>query len=76
MEGCHNLNCLFSSSMVECFVQLKMLNIENCENMEKVIFIEELAIEENNEQEIVPQTRIVVAQILSQTDKILRMKLL
>ncbi|XVF31255.1 hypothetical protein REPUB_Repub16aG0129700 [Reevesia pubescens] len=46
VEGCHNLNCLFPSSMVKSFVQLKMLNIENCENMEKVIFIEELAIEE------------------------------
>ncbi|XVF31259.1 hypothetical protein REPUB_Repub16aG0130100 [Reevesia pubescens] len=46
MEGCHNLNCLFSSSMVESFVLLKKLKIENCENMEKVIFIEELATEE------------------------------
>ncbi|XP_022723801.1 uncharacterized protein LOC111280650 [Durio zibethinus] len=43
IEGCHNLNCLFSSSMMESFVQLKILNIENCENIEKVILIEELA---------------------------------
>ncbi|EOY18923.1 Phosphoprotein phosphatase, putative [Theobroma cacao] len=46
MEGCHNLNSLFPSSTVESFVQLKMLNIENCENVEKEILIEGLANEE------------------------------
>ncbi|KAK8508897.1 hypothetical protein V6N12_034998 [Hibiscus sabdariffa] len=46
IEGCHNLNCLFSSSMVKSFVQLKKLNIENCENVENVIFVEGSAKEE------------------------------
>ncbi|KAK9017008.1 hypothetical protein V6N11_079496 [Hibiscus sabdariffa] len=40
IEGCHNLNHLFSSSMVKSFVQLKKLNIENCENVGNVIFVE------------------------------------
>ncbi|GMI79299.1 hypothetical protein HRI_001599200 [Hibiscus trionum] len=46
IEGCHNLNCLFSSSMVKSFVQLKKLNIENCENVDNVIFVEGSAKEE------------------------------
>ncbi|GMI79279.1 hypothetical protein HRI_001597200 [Hibiscus trionum] len=46
IEGCHNLNCLFSSSMVKSFVQLKKLNIENCENAKNVIFVEGSAEEE------------------------------
>ncbi|KAL4378818.1 hypothetical protein GQ457_02G035720 [Hibiscus cannabinus] len=40
IDGCHSLNCLFSSSMVRGFVQLKKLNIENCEKVENVIFVE------------------------------------
>ncbi|XP_022720075.1 uncharacterized protein LOC111277906 [Durio zibethinus] len=52
IEGCHNLNCLFSSSMMESFVQLKRLNIENCENVEKVILTEGLAKEELMSQKL------------------------
>ncbi|XP_039032170.1 uncharacterized protein LOC120167145 [Hibiscus syriacus] len=46
IRGCHNLNCLFSSSMVKSFVHLKKLTVENCENLENVIFLEGLAKEE------------------------------
>ncbi|XP_039010179.1 uncharacterized protein LOC120138852 [Hibiscus syriacus] len=46
IRGCHNLNCLFSSSMVKSFVHLKKLTVENCENVENLIFLEGLAKEE------------------------------
>ncbi|KAK8576294.1 hypothetical protein V6N13_090768 [Hibiscus sabdariffa] len=46
IKGCHNFNRLFSSSMVKSFVQLKTLKVENCENMENVIFEKELTKEE------------------------------
>ncbi|KAE8673811.1 Vitamin E pathway protein 5 isoform 1 [Hibiscus syriacus] len=46
IRGCHNLTCLFSSSMVKSFVHLKKLTVENCENVENVIFLEGLAKEE------------------------------
>ncbi|KAL4376445.1 hypothetical protein GQ457_02G035290 [Hibiscus cannabinus] len=46
IEGCHNFNRMFSSSMVKSFVQLKKLKVENCENVENVIFVKELAKEE------------------------------
>ncbi|XP_022719740.1 uncharacterized protein LOC111277589 [Durio zibethinus] len=52
IEGCHNLNCTFSSSMMESFAQLKRLNIVNCENVEKVILIEGLAKEELMSQKL------------------------
>ncbi|KAK8484120.1 hypothetical protein V6N12_065938, partial [Hibiscus sabdariffa] len=46
IEGCHNLNFLFSSSMVKSFVQLKKLKVENCENVENVVFVKGLTKEE------------------------------
>ncbi|KAK8508819.1 hypothetical protein V6N12_034921 [Hibiscus sabdariffa] len=46
IEGCHNFNCLFSSSMVESFVHLKKLKVENCEDVENVIFVKGLTKEE------------------------------
>ncbi|XP_039032248.1 uncharacterized protein LOC120167247 isoform X1 [Hibiscus syriacus] len=46
IECCHNLNFMFSSSMVKSFVQLKMLKVENCENLENVISAKGLAKEE------------------------------
>ncbi|XP_022718853.1 disease resistance protein At4g27190-like [Durio zibethinus] len=41
VAGCGNLKCLLSSSMVQSFVQLKMLQITNCEMVEEVIVAEE-----------------------------------
>ncbi|KAA3473289.1 putative disease resistance protein [Gossypium australe] len=41
VEGCDNLQCLFSSSMVQSFQQLKMLKITHCEMVEEVIVAEE-----------------------------------
>ncbi|KAE8675357.1 Detected protein of confused Function [Hibiscus syriacus] len=46
IEGCHNLNCLFSCSMVKSFVQLKKLKVENCYNVENVISVKGLTKEE------------------------------
>ncbi|XP_022723803.1 uncharacterized protein LOC111280652 [Durio zibethinus] len=64
IEGCHNLNCLFSSSMMESFVQLKILNIENCENVEKVILIEELAKEELMSQKLFRKLEFLLLKYL------------
>ncbi|KAE8675384.1 Cc-nbs-lrr resistance-like protein [Hibiscus syriacus] len=46
IEGRHNLNFMFSSSMMKSFVQLKMLKVENCENLENVISAKGLTKEE------------------------------
>ncbi|XP_022745671.1 disease resistance protein At4g27190-like isoform X3 [Durio zibethinus] len=39
VEGCHNLKNLFTSSMVESFVQLKSLHVSNCYAIEEVITV-------------------------------------
>ncbi|XP_007030033.2 PREDICTED: probable disease resistance protein At4g27220 [Theobroma cacao] len=41
VTGCGNLKCLFSSSMVQSLVQLKIVEIANCEMMEEVVVAEE-----------------------------------
>ncbi|XP_022719743.1 uncharacterized protein LOC111277594 [Durio zibethinus] len=64
IEGCHNLNCLFSSSMMESFAQLKILNIENCENVEKVILIEGLAKEELMSQKLFGKLEFLLLKYL------------
>ncbi|KAK8477310.1 hypothetical protein V6N11_034933 [Hibiscus sabdariffa] len=46
IEGCHNLNCLFSPSMLESFVHLKKLKVENCGDVENVFFVKGLTKEE------------------------------
>ncbi|OMP07099.1 disease resistance protein, partial [Corchorus olitorius] len=40
VEGCHNLKYLFLSNMVEKFVQLNVLDISDCKNVEEVIYLE------------------------------------
>ena len=42
VDGCGNLNYLFTTSMIESLVQLKKLEISNCKSMEKVIAAQEL----------------------------------
>ncbi|KAK8633712.1 hypothetical protein V6N13_014551 [Hibiscus sabdariffa] len=41
VRGCHNLEYLFPSFLIEDFVRLTDLSLYDCENMEQVIFTEE-----------------------------------
>ncbi|KAK8715617.1 hypothetical protein V6N13_042947 [Hibiscus sabdariffa] len=59
IKGCHNLNCLFSISMMKTFVQLKKLKVENCENVENVIFVKGL-----NKEEMMNQKTFRVLEFL------------
>ena len=42
VDGCGNLNYVFTSSMIESLAQLKKLEISNCKSMEEVIATQEL----------------------------------
>ncbi|TYI08386.1 hypothetical protein ES332_A10G294800v1 [Gossypium tomentosum] len=46
VEGCHNLKYLFPSSLVKHLVQLKILQIWDCNMMEQVIFTDGLGAED------------------------------
>ncbi|GMI79281.1 hypothetical protein HRI_001597400 [Hibiscus trionum] len=69
IEGCHNLNCLFPSSMVKSFVQLKKLNIKNCENVENVIFVEGSTEEETMNRKLF---RVLEFLVLKDLPKLMR----
>ncbi|XP_022745650.1 disease resistance protein At4g27190-like [Durio zibethinus] len=53
VEKCHNLKNLFTSSMVESFVQLKSLYIRNCNEIEEVITVTEGLLEEERMRKMV-----------------------
>ncbi|XP_022747893.1 disease resistance protein At4g27190-like [Durio zibethinus] len=50
---CHNLKNLFTSSMVESFVQLKRLVVGNCNEMEEIITVTEGLVEEERMRKMV-----------------------
>ncbi|XP_022747140.1 probable disease resistance protein At4g27220 isoform X2 [Durio zibethinus] len=53
IQNCHNLKNLFTSSMVESFVQLKSLLIGNCNEIEEVITMTEGLLEEERMRKMV-----------------------
>ncbi|XVF57354.1 hypothetical protein PTKIN_Ptkin06aG0198500 [Pterospermum kingtungense] len=55
VAGCHNLKCIFSSSMMPLLMELHTILIEDCANVE-VIFIEEAAADEYT---ILPKLRVL-----------------
>ncbi|OMO62370.1 Ribosomal protein S7e [Corchorus capsularis] len=59
VKGCHNLRCLFSSSMVQSFMQLQNVNIIDCRNIEEVIFTEGLATEDNIRSYVLPNLQLL-----------------
>ncbi|XWS42923.1 hypothetical protein CRYUN_Cryun16bG0055400 [Craigia yunnanensis] len=59
VEGCHNLKYLFLPAMGKSFLQLRDLNIINCNNVEEVIIVEGLTEKERIPQMFFPKLELL-----------------
>ncbi|XVF30379.1 hypothetical protein REPUB_Repub16aG0052400 [Reevesia pubescens] len=59
VEGCHSLKYLFLPAMSKSFLQLKDLNIINCNSLEEVIIVEGLTEEERIPQMFFPKLELL-----------------